>query len=150
MIKINFFCKIYDALCADIFKYIFHWRSTKIPATDSSKINTFNDKVLNSQRGQTSRTYSHWGQRTYASDFNFMTSRELTSGFDFWSRGHLRIAVMHRPIKFGADIFIHSAVIDVFSEIQDGGSCHLGYSGCEFGHYGVLTVWYLSSVPNLV
>jgi len=57
---------------------------------------------------------------------------------------------MHRPIKFGADIFIHSAVIDVFSEIQDGGSCHLGYSGCEFGHYGVLTVWYLCSVPNLV
>jgi len=27
-----------------------------------------------------------------------MTSRELTSGFDFWSRGHLRMAVVHLPI----------------------------------------------------
>jgi len=32
-----------------------------------------------------------------------MTSRELTSGFEFWSRGHLRMAVMHLPIIFGAD-----------------------------------------------
>ena len=41
-----------------------------------------------------------------------MTSRELTSGFDLWSRGHLRMAVMHLHIKFGADIFIQSGVID--------------------------------------
>jgi len=58
-----------------------------------------------------------------------MTSRELTSGFDFWSRGHLRIAVVYLPIKFGADIFIQSGVIDIFPEIQDGGRCHLGFSG---------------------
>ena len=57
-----------------------------------------------------------------------MTSRELTSGFDFWSRGHLRIAVMHLPVKFGADIFIQSGVIDIFSEIQDGGRRHHGFS----------------------
>ena len=37
----NFSYKIYDASCVDIFKYIFHWRSTKISATDNSKINTF-------------------------------------------------------------------------------------------------------------
>jgi len=43
-----------------------------------------------------------------------MTSRELTSGFDFWSRGHLRMAVMHLPVKFGADNFIQSGVIDIF------------------------------------
>jgi len=43
-----------------------------------------------------------------------MTSRKLTFGFDFWSRGHLRMAVMHLPIKFGADIFIQSGVIDIF------------------------------------
>ena len=49
-----------------------------------------------------------------------MTSRELTSGFDLWSRGHLRMAVMHLHIKFGADIFIQSGVRH-FSEIQDGG-----------------------------
>ena len=42
-----------------------------------------------------------------------MTSRELTSGFDFWSRGHLRMAVMHLPVKFGADIFMQSGVIDI-------------------------------------
>ena len=53
----NFFYKICDALCVNVFEYIFHWRSTKLPATDSSKINTYSEKVLNSERGLTSRTY---------------------------------------------------------------------------------------------
>jgi len=43
-----------------------------------------------------------------------MTSRELTSGFDFWARGHLRMAVMDLPIKFCAYIFIQSGVIGIF------------------------------------
>jgi len=47
-----------------------------------------------------------------------MTSRELTSGFDFWSRGHLRMAVVHLPIIFGADIFIQSGVIDIFPKLK--------------------------------
>ena len=47
-----------------------------------------------------------------------MTSRELTSGFDFWSRGHLRVAVMHLHIKLGADIFIQSGVIDTFRKFK--------------------------------
>jgi len=47
-----------------------------------------------------------------------MTSRELTSGIDFWSRGHLRMAMMHLPIKFGADIFIQSGVIDIFPKYK--------------------------------
>ena len=47
-----------------------------------------------------------------------MTSRELTSGFDFWSRGHLRMAVMHLSVKFGADIFIKSGVIDIFPKFK--------------------------------
>jgi len=34
-----------------------------------------------------------------------MTTGELTSGFDFLSHGHLRMAVMHIPIKFGANIY---------------------------------------------
>jgi len=46
-----------------------------------------------------------------------MTSRELTSAFDFWSHGHLRMAVMHLHIKFGADIFIQSGVIDIFPKL---------------------------------
>jgi len=60
-----------------------------------------------------------------------MTSRELTSGFDLWSYAHLRMAVMHLHIKFGADIFIQSGVIDIFSKIQDRGRSHLGFSGYE-------------------
>ena len=62
--------------------------------------------------------YSRRDRRTYASDIHLMTSRELTSGFDFWSRGHLRMAVMHLPIKFGADIFIQSGVIDIFPKFK--------------------------------
>jgi len=47
-----------------------------------------------------------------------MTSRELTSGFDFWSRDHLCMAVMHLPVKFGTDIFIQSGVLDIFSKLK--------------------------------
>jgi len=47
-----------------------------------------------------------------------MTSRELTSGFDFWSCGHLRMAVMHLPIKFSTDVFIQSGVIDIFPKTK--------------------------------
>jgi len=43
---------------------------------------------------------------------------------------------MHLPIKNGADIFIQSGVIDIFSEIQDGGRRHLGFSD-----YVNLTIW---------
>jgi len=47
-----------------------------------------------------------------------MTSRELTSVFDFWSRGHLRMAAMHLHIKYGTDIFIQSKVIDIFPKFK--------------------------------
>jgi len=47
-----------------------------------------------------------------------MTSRELTSGIDFWSRGHLRVAVMHLHVKYGAEIFIQSGVIDIFLKFK--------------------------------
>jgi len=62
--------------------------------------------------------YSHRDRHTYASDIHLMASRELTSGFDFWSRGHFCMAVMHLPIKFGADIFIQSKVIDIFPKFK--------------------------------
>ena len=48
---------------------------------------------------------SHWDQHTYA---HLMTSRELTSGFDFCSGGHLRMAVVHLPIKFDVGLDISS------------------------------------------
>jgi len=47
-----------------------------------------------------------------------MTSREFTSGFDVWSRGHLCMAVMHLLMKFGSDIFIQSGVIDIFRKLK--------------------------------
>ena len=52
---------------------------------------------------------SQWDRRTCASDVHLMTSRELTSGFDFWKCGHLRMASMHISIKNGADILIQSS-----------------------------------------
>jgi len=55
---------------------------------------------------------------TYALDIHLMTSRELTSGFHFWSSGHLRMAVMHLPIKFGVDIYIQSRVIYIFPKFR--------------------------------
>ena len=47
-----------------------------------------------------------------------MTSRELTSGLDFWSSGHLRMAVMHLHVKYGTNIFIQSGVIDIFPKFK--------------------------------
>jgi len=47
-----------------------------------------------------------------------MTSRVLTSGFDFWWRGRLRVAGMHFPIKFVADVFIQFGVIDIFPKLK--------------------------------
>ena len=66
------------------------------------------------------KIYAHGysDRRTYASDVDLMTSRELTSGFDVWSCGHLRMTVMHLRVKFGADIFIQSGVIDIFPKFK--------------------------------
>ena len=94
----------------------------------------------------------HWDRRTYASDVHLMTSRELTSGFDIWSRDHLRMASTHIPVKYGADIFIQSRVRH-FSEMQDGGGRHLGFSG--YVNLAIAACWQCDfnifcSVPNFV
>jgi len=47
-----------------------------------------------------------------------MTSRKLTSDFNFWSRGYLCMALVHLPMKFGADIFIQSGVIDILPKLK--------------------------------
>jgi len=47
-----------------------------------------------------------------------MTSRELTSDFDMWSRGYLCMTMMHLPIKFGAYIFIQSEVNTTFPKFK--------------------------------
>ena len=62
--------------------------------------------------------YSHWDLRTYPSDLYLMTLREFTSGFDFWSRGHICMAVMHLTVKVSADTFIQSGVIDILPKLK--------------------------------
>jgi len=47
-----------------------------------------------------------------------MTSREVTSGFDFWSRGHLRMAMMHLSVKFVAETFFQCGVIDILPKLK--------------------------------
>jgi len=86
--------------------------------------------------------YGHWDRRTYASDVHLMTSRELTSGLEFWSRGHLRTAVMHLPIKFGADIFIQSGVMDIFPKLKMAAAAILDLFGVshETTHEGSFVV----------
>ena len=71
-----------------------------------------------------------------------MTSRELSSGFDFWSRGHLRMAVMHLSVKFGADIFIQCGVIDIFPKLKMAAAAILDLLGGRHGttHEGTLVV----------
>ena len=62
-----------------------------------------------------------------------MTSRELKSGFDFWSRGHLRKAVMHLPVNFGADIFIQCGVIDILPTLKMAAAAILDLLGVAMG-----------------
>ena len=91
--------------------------------------------------------YSHWDRRTYASDLHLMTSRELTSGFDFWS-------LWSSPRRRGASSHIIWCKISLSSPklLTFFPKFKIGFSAyaCEFGHSGVLAVWYLCSVPNLV
>ena len=56
-----------------------------------------------------------------------MTSRKLTSGFDFWSRDHLRVAVMHLHIKYGTYIFIQSGVIDIIPKFKTAAAAILDF-----------------------
>ena len=83
--------------------------------------------------------YSHWDRRTFASDLHLMTSRELTSGFDIWSRGHLRVAVVHLPIYFDARYLYPVQSYWRFSEIQDGGRRHLGF--LVYVNLGIPACW---------
>ena len=62
-----------------------------------------------------------------------MTSRELTSGFDFWSRGHLRMAVMHLPVKFGAYTFIQCGVIYILPKLKMAAAAILDLLGEAMG-----------------
>jgi len=71
-----------------------------------------------------------------------MTAQELTSGFDFWSRGHLRMAVVHLPVKFGADIFIQSGIIDIFLKFKMAAAAILDFQ--------IMWIWLLGCVDSVV
>jgi len=86
--------------------------------------------------------YSHRDRRTYASGIHLMTSRSLTSGFDFWSGGYLCMAVMHIPIKFGADIIIQSGVIDIFPKFKMAAAAILDFQ--------VMWIWPFRRVDSVV
>jgi len=62
-----------------------------------------------------------------------MTSRELTYGFKFWSRGHIRMVAIHLSIKFGADIFIWSRVIGIFPKLKMADAAILDFFGGAMG-----------------
>ena len=47
--------------------------------------------------------------------------------------GHLRMAVMHLFIKFGADIFIQSEVIDIFPKLKMAAAAILDLVGEAMG-----------------
>jgi len=63
--------------------------------------------------------YRHWDRRTYyASDLYLMTTRELTSGFDFLSRGHL-LMIVHNLQR----LYISVCFVAVFGNDIINGQC---------------------------
>ena len=54
------------------------------------------------------------------------------------------------PYNLMQYIFIQSKVIEIFPKLRWRPPPPWIFSLCEFGHSGVLTVWYLCTVPNLV
>jgi len=87
---------------------------------------------------------------THTSDNHLMTSRELTSSFNFC---HVVISASPWcifPYNLMQDIFIQSKVIDIFPKFKMAAATIWIFRLCEFGHSGVLIVLYLCSVPTLV
>ena len=70
-----------------------------------------------------------------------MTLRKLTSDFDLWSRGHLRMVLMHLHVKFGADIFIQSGVINNFPKFK--------LTAATILDFQVMRIWPLRRVDSV-
>jgi len=62
------------------------------------------------------------------------------------------MALMRLPVKFGADIFIQSGVIDIFSKIKDGCRRHFGFVWVSHGttHEALFMVRTCTSCKNFV
>ena len=68
-----------------------------------------------------------------------MTSHELTSGFEFWSRGHMRMAVIHIPVKFGT---VQSGVIDIFPKFKMAAAAILDFQ--------IMWIWLFGCADSVV
>jgi len=76
---------------------------------------------------------------------------QLTSGFDFWSYGHLLMAILHLLTTLVAITSIHSAVIDSFRNLRWRASPSWIFMVTEFGTFQHAAIdRCLSYVPNLV
>ena len=67
--------------------------------------------------------YTHWLLRSTHLCFKRSFDDVTQNNFRFrllitHSRGHLRMAVMHLAVKFGADIFIQCGVIDILPKLK--------------------------------
>jgi len=60
------------------------------------------------------------------------------------------MALMRLTMKFGADIFIQSGVIDIFSKIKDGGRRHLGNAWVSHGTTHEASIMARTSCKNVV
>ena len=66
--------------------------------------------------------------RIYVPDIRLMTSRELTSGFDFWSYVISAWSWCICPPNL-VQLALSNSELLTFSKIQDGGRCRLGFWG---------------------
>jgi len=80
-------------------------------------------------------SYTLWDRRPFVPNIDLMTSRELTSGYDFWSCRHLWIAMTHLYTKFGAKTYIQTEVIDIFSKLKMAAAAILDFTLREFGTF---------------
>jgi len=60
------------------------------------------------------------------------------------------MALLRLPMKFGADVFIQSGVIDTFSNIKDGDRRHLGFVWVRYGTTHEASFMVRTSCKNFV
>jgi len=95
--------------------------------------------------------YSHWDQRTYASDHSFDDVTRINFRFRFlvtWSSPHRRDASFH--IIWCKITLSSPKLLTFFRNSKWRPPPSWIFSLYEFGHSSMLVVWYLCSVPNLV
>ena len=95
--------------------------------------------------------YSHWDGRTFASDPSFDDVTRINFRFRFlvtWLSPRRRDASFH--IIWCKISLSSPKLLTFFQNSRWRPPPSWIFSLCEFGHSGVLVVWYLCTVPNLV